>query len=88
MHIMLAMQGIHIHTELHNNLNFQAFAAPAVSRSLMSRVAPDKINNNGYYVVSFSTFSTHHYPSIQILCMCTMKIQNLQYCVFALLHSP
>ena len=57
------------YTELRNNLNFQAFAAPAVSRSysLMSRVAPDKINNNGYYVVSFSTFSTHNYPSIQIL---------------------
>ena len=46
------------YTELRNNLNFQAFAAPAVSRSysLMSRVAPDKINNNGYYVVSFLHF--------------------------------
>ena len=72
MHIMLTVKAC-TYTKLRNNLNFQAFAAPAVSRSysLMSRVAPDKINNNGYYVVSFSTFSTHNYPSIQILCICS-----------------
>ena len=62
--ITLAMQRLYktrIGT-IHNNLNFEAFAAAPASSSrcnnLMSRVAPDKINNNGYYVVSFSTFPT------------------------------
>ena len=90
--ITLAMQRLYktrIGT-IHNNLNFEAFAAAPSSSSrcnnLMSRVAPDKINNNGYYVVSFLHFPTPplSFNSNLVLCKVQGDVKSTIMCVCSL----